>query len=194
MQGLLALSRLIDRLGLGIGHFVRWLVLASVLISAGNAVMRKAFNIGSNAYLEVQWYLFSAVFLLGAGYVFLKNAHVRIDFISGKLSARTNAVIDILGMLLVLAPLCWMLIQLSWPFFANAWTSGEMSQNAGGLIRWPVLLLIPVGFSLLLLQAVSELIKRVAFLSGHLEHPFTPEIKPHEEAADTPLGKPEGAQ
>lgn len=194
MQGLLAVSRAIDRLSIGVGHFMRWLVLASVLISAGNAVMRKAFNMGSNAYLEVQWYLFSAVFLLGAGYVFLKNAHVRIDFIAGKLSARTNAVIDILGMLLVLTPLCWMLITLSWPFFANAWASGEMSQNAGGLIRWPVLLLIPVGFSLLLVQAASELIKRLAFLSGHLEHPFTPEHKPHEMPAQPQASTPEASQ
>lgn len=180
MQGLLAVSRSIDRLSSGIGHFVRWLVLASVLISAGNAVMRKAFNIGSNAYLEVQWYLFSAVFLLGAGYVFLKNAHVRIDFIAGKLSPRVNAWIDIVGIVAVILPLCWMLITLSWPVFHNAWVSGEMSQNAGGLVRWPVLLLMPVGFGLLLLQTASELIKRFAFLSGHLAHAITPEVKAHE--------------
>lgn len=175
MPLLLSLSRAIDRLSLLIGQFVRWLILASVLISAGNAVMRKAFDIGSNAFLEVQWYLFAAVFLLGAGYVFLKNAHVRIDFVSSRLSPRVNAVIDMLGILAVLTPLSLMLIHLSWPLFHNAWVSGEMSQNAGGLIRWPVLLMIPVGFSLLLLQAGSELIKRLAFLTGHLDQPFSPE-------------------
>jgi len=182
MRGLLWFSGWVDRLSVGIGQLVRWLVLVSVLISAGNAVMRKAFNIGSNAFLEVQWYLFSGVFLLGAGYVFLKNAHVRIDFISGKLSARANALIDVIGILLVILPLCAMLISLSWPVFHQAWVSGEMSQNAGGLIRWPVLLLIPVGFGLLMLQTASELIKRIAFLSGHLDHAITPELKAHEEA------------
>ncbi|MFN3302254.1 MAG: TRAP transporter small permease subunit [Roseateles sp.] len=156
---------------------MRWLILASVLISAGNAVMRKAFDIGSNAFLEVQWYLFSASFLLGAGYVFLKNAHVRIDFLSSKLSPRTNAVIDIVGILAVIFPLGLLLVNLSWPIFHNAWVSGEMSQNAGGLVRWPVLLLIPAGFVLLLLQAVAELIKRLAFLGGHLAQPFTPDQK-----------------
>jgi TRAP-type mannitol/chloroaromatic compound transport system permease small subunit len=174
---LLSLSRAIDRINLLVGYAMRWLILAAVLISAGNALMRKAFNIGSNAYLEVQWYLFAAVFLLGAGYVFLKNAHVRIDFISSKLSPRTNALIDIVGILIVITPLSLMLIHLSWPVFHNAWVSGEMSQNAGGLIRWPVLLFIPAGFTLLLLQAGSELIKRFAFLRGALEQPFTPEAK-----------------
>lgn len=182
MSLLLSLSRAIDRLSLLIGHAMRWLILAAVLISAGNALMRKAFNIGSNAYLEVQWYLFAAVFLLAAGYVFLKNAHVRIDFVSSKLSPRVNAVIDIIGILVVIVPLTLMLVHLSWPVFHNAWVSGEMSQNAGGLVRWPVLLLIPVGFSLLLAQAASELIKRIAFLRGLLPHAFTPEAKTGEPA------------
>jgi TRAP-type mannitol/chloroaromatic compound transport system permease small subunit len=178
---LLSLSRNIDRFSERVGQLMRWLILGSVLISAANALMRKAFGVSSNAYLEVQWYLFSAVFLLGAGYVFLKNAHVRIDFISNKLSARTNAWIDLVGMLLVVIPLGLMLIYLSWPLFQQAWASGEMSQNAGGLVRWPVLLLMPVGFGLLLLQAASELIKRGAFLAGHLEHPITPEGKTQDE-------------
>ncbi|MGQ3050609.1 MAG: TRAP transporter small permease subunit [Roseateles sp.] len=154
---------------------MRWLILASVLISAGNAVMRKAFDIGSNAFLEVQWYLFSACFLLAAGYVFLKNAHVRIDFLSNRLSMRTNALIDMVAIVAIIAPLSLLLIHLSWPVFHNAWVSGEMSQNAGGLVRWPVLLMIPAGFLLLLLQAVAELIKRFAFLRGHLELPFSQE-------------------
>ncbi len=173
MKALLVLSGLIDRLNELLGKLTMWLVLAAVLISAGDAVMRKAFDIGSNAFVEIQWYLFSAGFMLGAGYVFLKNAHVRIDFISSKLSKRTNAIIDIIGMLAFTVPLSFILIDLSWPVFQRAWVSGEMSQNAGGLIRWPVMLLVPVGFSLLALQCLSELIKRVAFLTGHRAEPFT---------------------
>lgn len=184
MPLLLRVSRAIDALGLWIGQALRWLILAAVLISAGNAVVRKAFNIGSNAFLEVQWYLFAAVFMLGAGYVFLRNGHVRIDFISNRLSARTNALIDSVGILAVVLPLTLMLVHLSWPLFVQAWHSGEMSQNAGGLVRWPVLLLMPLGFALLLLQAGSELIKRVAFLSGHLAHPFTPEHPAQQAAAE----------
>jgi TRAP-type mannitol/chloroaromatic compound transport system permease small subunit len=172
VQFLLGLSRAVDRFSEWVGQFVRWLVLAAVLISAGNAIMRKAFDISSNAYLEIQWYLFAGVFMLGAGYVFLKNAHVRIDFISSRLSLRTNTIIDILGIVLVIFPLCWMMVELSWPLFRGAWISGEVSSNAGGLIRWPVLLLLPVGFALLMLQSASELIKRIAYLTGHNPHPF----------------------
>ncbi len=144
-----------------------WLILATTLISAGNALVRKIFNASSNSLLEIQWYLFAAVFLLGAGYGFLKNAHVRIDFISSKLSAHTRNWIDVAGIVLVLFPFCGVIITLAWPFFTQALTSGEMSQNAGGLIRWPVYGLIPLGFALLLLQGLSELIKRVAFLTGN---------------------------
>ncbi len=181
MGALLKLSGLIDTLNEWIGKFVGWLVLAAVLISAGNAIMRKAFDIGSNSFLEIQWYLFAGVFLLGSGYVWLKNGHVRIDFIAGKLSKRTNTIIDIVGMVVFTIPLALILINLSWPVFERAWVSGEMSQNAGGLIRWPVLLLIPVGFSLLLAQCASELIKRVAFLTGHRSEPFSAAEDKHEE-------------
>jgi TRAP-type mannitol/chloroaromatic compound transport system permease small subunit len=177
----LRLSGWIDAFNERVGRLLSWLVLAAVLISAGNAIMRKAFNIGSNAYLEIQWYLFAAVFLLGAGYAFLKNAHVRIDFISSKLSTRTNTIIDILGMVLFLIPLSLILIDLSWPLFMRAYVSGEMSQNAGGLIRWPVLLLIPAGFGILLVQAVSELIKRVAYLKGLRDEPMSVEHGPSDE-------------
>ena len=173
MKPLLQLSKLIDALNEGVGKLIMWLVLAAVVISAGNAVMRKAFDISSNAYLEIQWYLFAAVFMLGAGYVFLRNAHVRIDFISSKLSKRTNTIIDILGILVFTIPLCVILITLSWPVFSRAWVSGEMSQNAGGLIRWPVFLLVPLGFGLLMLQCLSELIKRFAFLRGLTPEPFS---------------------
>lgn len=172
MQLLLKLSRLIDAFSERLGNLIYWLVLLAVLISAGNAVVRKTLNIGSNAFLEIQWYLFSAVFMLGAGYVFLKNAHVRIDFLSNRFSPRVRNVIDIVGILLILAPLCVVFIELSWPLFHRAWVSGEMSQNAGGLVRWPVYLLMPLGFGLLLLQAASELIKRFAFLAGLIPDPI----------------------
>ncbi|MGE0332856.1 MAG: TRAP transporter small permease subunit [Ramlibacter sp.] len=172
MPVLMALSGFIDRLNTWIGRLSMWLILATTLISAGNAIVRKAFDSSSNALLEIQWYLFAGVFMLGAGYALLKNAHVRIDFVSSRLSARTRNWIDVVGFVLVLMPLCAMCIYLSWPFFMQAWTSGEMSSNAGGLIRWPVYLLIPVGFALLMLQGVSELIKRLAFLRGQGADPL----------------------
>jgi TRAP-type mannitol/chloroaromatic compound transport system permease small subunit len=172
MKFLLKLSGLIDALSEHVGRAIMWLVLLAVLISAGNAIVRKAFRMGSNALLDMQWYLFSGVFLLGAGYAFLKNVHVRIDFLSSRLSERTRSWIDIVGILVFLAPLCWILIRMSWPLFVKAWQSGEMSQNAGGLIRWPVYLLLPVGMALLLLQSAAELIKRMAFLRGLIPDPF----------------------
>jgi TRAP-type mannitol/chloroaromatic compound transport system permease small subunit len=173
MGALLKLSGLIDRFNQWLGGIVMWLVLAAVLISAGNAIMRKAFSIGSNAFLEIQWYIFAAVFMLGVGYVMLKNAHVRIDFISSKLSRRTNAWIDAIGIVVFTIPLSIIMIDLGWPLFYRAWELGEVSHNAGGLIRWPVLLLVPLGFAILLAQAISELIKRVAFLRGLREEPFS---------------------
>ena len=175
MSFLLSLSRLIDAISLGLGKLVMWLILGATAISAVNAVLRKGFSIGSNAALEIQWYLFAGVFMLGVGYVMLKNDHVRIDFISGKFSRRTNAIIDVIGIVVFTIPLAIIMIDLAWPYFMRAYDSGEMSQNAGGLIRWPVILLIPLGFALLLMQAVSELIKRIGFLTGHREQPFSVE-------------------
>jgi len=172
MQFLLRVSRAIDAISERIGSVLIWLLLATVLISTVNAVIRKVFSIGSNAWLELQWYLFSAVFLLGAGYAFLHNVHVRIDFISARLSARGRNWVDIVGIVAFLTPLCWLLLSMSWPLFVNAWNTGEMSQNAGGLIRWPVQLLIPLGMVLLLAQAGSELIKRIAFLKGLIPDPL----------------------
>jgi TRAP-type mannitol/chloroaromatic compound transport system permease small subunit len=172
MTGLLSLSGLIDRLNTLIGKLTMWLILATTLISAGNAIVRKAFDMSSNGLLEIQWYLFAAVFMLGAGYGFLKNSHVRIDFISSRLTDRTRNWIDVGGILIVLFPLCFLLISLSWPAFTNAFNNGEMSQNAGGLIRWPVYILVPIGFGLLMLQGVSELIKRIAFLRGVIADPI----------------------
>jgi len=166
MQALLQFSRLVDALSARIGQVAMWLILITTFISAGNAIVRKVFNNSSNALLEIQWYLFAAVFMLGAGYAFLRNAHVRIDFISSKFSARTRNWIDTGGILIFLFPLCYMMITLGWPTFQNAWVSGEISTNAGGLVRWPVYGLIPLGFALLMLQGASELIKRAAFLMG----------------------------
>jgi len=172
MKQLLGLSRVIDKLSNLVGSTIIWLVLATVLVSAVNAIVRKVFSIGSNAYLEMQWYLFAAVFMLGAGYAFLHNVHVRIDFLSARLTARARNWIDIVGIVVFLVPLCVLMIWLSWPLFTNAWVSGEMSQNAGGLIRWPVYLLMPAGMALLLAQALSELIKRFAYLRGLIPDPL----------------------
>ena len=186
MTALLGFSSLIDRLNHWIGKLTMWFVLATTLISAGNAIVRKAFSISSNALLEIQWYLFAGVFMLAAGYVFLQNAHVRIDFISARLSARARNWVDVVGIVAVLIPFCVICIALSWPFFMNAWTSGEMSQNAGGLIRWPVYLLMPAGFTILLVQAISELIKRIAFLTGHRSELFPNE---HEKSDEEKLAE-----
>lgn len=166
MQALLKLSKSIDWISTSVGKLGMWMILATTVISAGNAIVRKALNTSSNALLEVQWYLFAAVFMLSAGYCLLKNAHVRIDFISSRLSARTRNWIDVLGIVFILFPFCYLCIRLGWPMFTQALASGEMSQNSGGLIRWPVYALIPLGFGLLMAQGLSELIKRMAFLRG----------------------------
>ena len=186
MAPFLPLSRFIDAISIGLGKFVMWLILAATAISAGNALMRKTFNIGSNAYLEIQWYLFAAVFMLGVGYVMLKNAHVRIDFVATHLSKRANATIDAIGIVMFTIPLAIIMVNLGWPIFARAFMSGEMSQNSGGLIRWPVVMLVPLGFALLIMQAISELIKRLAFLTGDLAEPFSLE---HEKSAEEMLAE-----
>jgi len=166
MQGLLKVSRLIDRLNEFLGRWVVWLVLAAVVLSAGNAIVRKVFNNSSNAMLEAQWYFFSAVFLLCSGYTLLRNEHVRIDVINGRFSARTQTWIDVFGTIFFLLPMAAIFIYLSWPVFIRTYTHGEISTNAGGLLIWPARALVPVGFTLLLLQGLSELIKRIAFLTG----------------------------
>jgi len=168
----LALSGAIDALTERIGRFVYWLILVVVVISAANAVVRKAFNYSSNAYLEIQWYLFSAIFLIGAGYTFLRNEHVRIDIISGRLSARTQNWIDVLGIIFFLFPMAIVIGWLSWPLLLDSYVRNEVSTNAGGLIIWPARLLVPIGFTLLILQGISELIKRIAFLRGHIPNPL----------------------
>jgi len=169
---LLRLSRAIDALNRLVGHTVYWLILAMVLVSAGNAMFRYLFDLSSNAWLELQWYLFSAVFLLAAGYALLHNEHVRIDVIFGHLPPRMRAAIDIIGGVFFLLPMAIIIMVLSWPVFIESYRINEYSSDAGGLLRWPVKLLIPIGFLLLALQGVSEIIKRIGFLLGFLPDPF----------------------
>jgi len=186
VSSLLWLSRLIDRATYRIGHIVYWLVLATVLISAANAVVRKAFNYSSNAYLEIQWYLFSAIFLLLAGYTLLRNDHVRIDVLAGRFSKRVQTWVDILGTLFFLLPMAILIMWLSWPIFVDTYVHREISTNAGGLIIWPARLLVPIGFAFLVLQGISELIKRVAFLRGLIPDPSE---RPHEKTAEEELAE-----
>lgn len=171
MSALLKFSNAIDWLNEHIGRWSIWLILASTLISAINAIVRKIFNVSSNAYLEVQWYLFAASFLIAAAYTLLHNEHVRIDVIAGRFTRRTQAKMETFGFAVFLIPVCLAVLYFSWPFVVNGYQSGEMSGNSGGLIRWPVYAMIPLGFSLLLLQGISELIKRIAFLQGRIEDP-----------------------
>ena len=180
MRTLLMLSRLIDAINDRLGKMAAWLVLVAVLISAGNAVLRKALGFSSNAFLEMQWYLFAAVFLFGGGFTLLRQEHVRIDLLYGRFSHRTQICIDIFGTLFFLLPFTLLLTWLSWPIFLGAWQSGEHSANAGGLILWPVKLLIPVGFALLSAQGISEIIKRIAYLTGLGPDPGAQHDKPAE--------------
>ena len=166
MNALLALSRAIDAANERIGRWVTWLILAAVLISAANAIVRKAFDMSSNAFLEVQWYLFSAVFLLCAGWTLLRNEHIRIDVVAGRFSKRTQTWIDVFGTIFFLLPMATLILYESIPWALNALRSGEMSSSAGGLILWPAKILVPIGFTLLIAQGFSELVKRIAFLRG----------------------------
>jgi TRAP-type mannitol/chloroaromatic compound transport system permease small subunit len=181
MQGLLTLSGLIDRMNHAIGKATTWLILIVVIISAGNALFRYAFNWSSNGLLEIQWYLFSAVFMLCASYVLFKNEHIRIDVVTGRFSQRAQNWIDVFGLVVFLLPMVLITLYFSWPVFMNAWTSGEVSPNPGGLVRWPVRLMLPVGCFLLTLQGISELIKRLAFLSGTGPDPLQKEKGPSAE-------------
>src|SRR4051812_39197449 len=179
MKALLGLSRAIDALNEQVGRLVYWCVLITVLVSAANATSRYALNIASNAWLELQWYLFAAVFLLCSGYTLLHNEHIRIDVVSSLLSRRTRIWIDVFGTLFFLLPMAVYITWSSWPVFMNAWNSGEISANAGGLVRWPARLLVPLGFCLLTLQGVSELVKRIAYLKGLIPDP----VEEHEDPA-----------
>jgi TRAP-type mannitol/chloroaromatic compound transport system permease small subunit len=179
MQGLLGLSRAIDAFNEKAGRWLAWLILVAVIISTANAVIRKVFNTSSNAWLEAQWYLFGAVFLGCAAYAFLKNEHIRIDIVSSKMSQRYRNTIELIGHVLFLMPLCLMMIWYGFPFFYKSFLISEMSTNAGGLIQWPAKLMIPLGFCMLFAQAISETIKRVAFIQGIGPDPHGAKTGPH---------------
>ena len=183
MKALLSVSRAIDALNNRVGQSIYWLILIAVLVSAGNAVVRYSLNTSSNAWLEIQWYLFSAVFLFGAGHTLLHGQHVRIDIISNRLSKKAQMWIDILGTVLFLFPMAITIMWLSWPVFVQAYERHEVSTNAGGLIVWPARLMVPIGFFLLILQGLSELIKRVAFLRGLIPDPTEKDEGPSAEEA-----------
>ena len=191
MHALLSLSKKIDALSEWIGRWVAWLLLFAVLISAANAVVRKAFNMSSNGFLEIQWYLFAATFLLASGYTLMRQEHVKIDVVSGRFSKRTQIWIDIVGICVFLFPFVIVIIKLAMPLVINAFVTKEVSSNAGGLIRWPVFALLPAGLLLLGIQAVSELIKRIAFLQGLIPDPTKKQGSktPEEELAEFLLQK-----
>jgi TRAP-type mannitol/chloroaromatic compound transport system permease small subunit len=179
MTALLAASRLIDAATAFVGRHVKWVILAAILVSAGNAVLRKAFDISSNAWLELQWLLFGAAFMLAAAYTLQKNAHIRIDVVSSRLSKRTRDVIELLGHLFILFPFSLILLWLSWPYVLESYVQGEVSSNAGGLPVWPAKFMIFAGFLLLFLQMVSEVIKRSAVLAGLIPDPAEQPIHGH---------------
>ena len=183
MHALLQLSRAIDRLNAFVGKYAIWLIFGATVISAVNAVIRKAFNYSSNGFLEVQWYLFAWSFLIAAGYTLLKREHVRIDVLNSHLSRKVRLAIEILGLIFFLTPLCIMVLYYTVPLTIQMFESGEMSNNPGGLIRWPVWLALPVGFTLLLLQGWSELIKCLAFVTGQGPDPLVKADEPSGEQA-----------
>ena len=181
MKLMLAMAQAVDAFNERVGKLTHWLILVAVLISAGNAVTRYSLDMSSNAWLEVQWYLFSAVFLFCAGYTLLHNQHVRIDIVSGRFSRRVQTWIEIFGTVFFLLPMAILILWLSWPVFTDAWHSNEVSTNAGGLTVWPARLMLPIGFFLLVLQGFSELIKRVAFLRGLIPDPGDKDTGPSAE-------------
>ena len=166
MAGLLRLSAMIDRMTELVGRSLYWLILVTVLISAVNAISRKFFNASSNAWLEMQWYLFSAVFLGCAGYALLRKEHIRIDIVAGHLSEKANQRIALFGHIFFLIPLCLIMLYEAWPYFIESYRIGEVSSNAGGLLRWPAKIMIIFGFALLLLQGISEIIKQIGVMLG----------------------------
>ena len=166
MNALLRFCRIVDAINDRLGWIAAWAVLAACLISAGNALIRYGLDISSNAWLEIQWYLFAVTVMLGAAYVLRRNEHVRVDILYSRLSGRGQVLLDLFGLACFLLPVMALLLVLSWPIFERALVSGEVSSNAGGLVRWPAMLTLPLGFALLCLQAVAEIIKRIAYLQG----------------------------
>ena len=181
MSGLLALSRGIDRFNELVGRWVSWLILAAILVSAGNAVIRKAFNMSSNAWLELQWYLFGAAFMLAAAYTLRQNEHIRIDIVYGAFSRRVQHWIDLFGHVFFLMPFVILMIVYFIPYVGLSYRSGEMSNNAGGLILWPAKSALLIGFVLLGFQGVSEIIKKIAVMRGDIDDP-NPFVSAHEQA------------
>jgi TRAP-type mannitol/chloroaromatic compound transport system permease small subunit len=199
MQGLLGIARAVDGVNERIGKLVAWLVLAAVLVSAGNAIVRKVFSTSSNAWLELQWYLFGAVFMLGAAWTLRCNEHIRIDILSSRFAKRSRDKLDVFGHIVFLLPFVLLHIWTSWPFFVSSFRSQEVSTNAGGLIVWPAKALVLVGFVLLFAQAVSELIKRIAILRGDLADEAETQGQQAEverllEATDASAGAPPAAR
>ena len=186
MKAFVGLARRIDGATERLGTVVPWLVLFAVLVSSLNAIVRKAFDISSNAFLEMQWYMFAGIFLLCAGYTLLRQEHVRIDVVYGHFSRRTQIWIDIFGTVFFLLPMCGLFLWFSVPFFLTSFHSGEVSSNAGGLVVWPAKLLMPLGFLLLTIQGVSELLKRLAFLKGLAPDPGE---KPQDKTAEEELAE-----
>lgn len=172
MKALLALSHIVDRINEFLGRAIAWLILAAVLVSAGNAIIRKAFDMSSNAWLELQWYLYGAVFLVAAAYTLQRNEHVRIDFVSNLLSKRVRDWIELFGHVFFLLPFTGLMVYLAWPWFWRSFNSAEISPNAGGLILWPAKIMVLIGFVLLTAQALSEIIKRIAILRGDIEETY----------------------
>lgn len=172
MKGLLAFSRAVDWFSTRLAVVANWLVLLAVVISAGNAASRYLFSESSNGWLEIQWYMFAGMVLLGAPYTLKMNEHVRVDLVYGMVSERTQIWIDIVGGVLFLLPICVILIYFTWPWFVDSWLQNEQSSNAGGLVRWPIKLLLPVGFCLMAIQGVSEIIKRIAALEHVIDIEF----------------------
>lgn len=188
MDAALRLSAGIDRMNTVIGRSAYWLILVAVLVSTINAIVRKAFDVSSNAWLELQWQLFGAVFMLCAAYTFLKNEHIRIDIVNSRLPKRVRDWIDLLGHFLFLMPFVLIMLWDGWPFFLTSWRQNEQSLNAGGLPQWPAKFLIPLGFFFLFLQGISEIIKRIAVMQGRIPDPHGDEPVPTEEVMAREMG------
>ena len=180
MGGLLALSRVIDRINSLIGRSASWLILLAIFVSAINAIIRKLFSLSSNAWLELQWYLYGGAFLLAAAYTLLENEHIRIDVIYGRWSRRVQHWIDLIGTLCFLLPFCVIMISLVYPSLMTSLRTHEISMNAGGLIIWPAKAILLAGFVLLFVQGLSELIKKIAVMRG-----LVPDPHGHVDAHDT---------